>query len=351
MESEANREQSSTPNNTSPLSKSEAIASLKQTIQQLEEIVTQLKTIESTDLVEIDSPVNTLVTTTKKLATAITTTPTPQISASQPPQAVTEEKPKPQTDISSPSPSPIPTQPDTPKPQLKKSLAKRNNKLVIGVISALIIIGVGIFWWWLPEKPVALVSRNESTATEITLETTPKESETIEPEVESEIYPEAISDTSVNPDALENSTENLISDTESEPEISEIDIPLELEAPAASKQLKLETVEPEIILTPEQNLIAAIQNRVTEITKDYAEDSIVSVEADFRQGSLSVILSNLWYELSESRQNKLANDILKRSRQLDFQKLTINDTKGTLIARNPVIGNSAIILKRSINQE
>jgi hypothetical protein len=359
MESEANREQSSaaeSANNTPSLSKAEAIASLKQTIQQLEAIVTQLDTID-TDTVAIDSSVNTLVTTTQELATVITI-PTPQITSPEPPQTVTE--PTSQTDIATPAPSPTPRRSprgvdtsapspptrrsprdidtSTPSPPTRRSpKPQRNNRLIAGIIATVIIIGLGI-WWWLPDKPVTLISRSD-TDTEIATDTVASEPEIIEPEV-SDI---PVTD---SPEASEDSIENLPTDTESEPEAS-IDIPLELEAPNSPQQLKLETVEPEIVLTPEQSLIAALQNRVTEITQDYAEDSIVSVEADFRQSSLSVILSNLWYELNESRQNKLANDILKRSRQLDFQKLTIKDPEGILIARNPVIGNSAIVVQRS----
>ena len=335
MESEANREQSSAPetaNNNPSLSKSEAIASLQQTIQQLEAIVTQLNNLEFMDTVAIDLSVNTLVTTTKELATAITTPSITQtVSPSQPLQTVTKQtSQKDSPTLNQPEPEvAATTQP--PKPQSRKAQPKRNNRLIIGIISTVIVIGLGIFWWRLPEKPVALISRTESADTEIATDILPSEPE---------IYPEE------SPNVFDEGTENLTPNIESEPEISQIDIPSELEAPAASEKLEIETVEPEIILTPEQNLIAAIQNRVTEITQDYAEDSIVSVEADFRQGSLSVILSNLWYELSQSRQNKLANDLLKRSRQLDFQKLIIKDPEGTLIARNPVIGNSAIVIQR-----
>ncbi len=366
MESQANREQSTAAdrasselNNTPSLSKSEAIATLQNTIQQLEDIVTQLDSNTSTDTIPIESSVDILVTTTKELAAAIATLPQ-TVSPPQPPQTVPEEKQE--TDILTPPSKPSPTVPDervtdvptvtTPIPKPKPQKAQKNNRLLIGVISALVIIGGGIFWWWLPQKPVTLLSQSESTDIEIVTTTDETEAETVEIETETAIDDEEISDTLETVDFLDTAAENLAKDAELESEtIAEIDVPLELEAPLAPKTLKLKTIEPEIILTPEQNLIAAIQNRVTEITQDYSDDLIVSVEADFRQNSLSVIFSNLWYELSESRQDKLANDILKRSRRLDFQKLAIENTEGTLIARNPVIGNTAIILQRSKTQE
>lgn len=340
MESEANREPAtpaSSESNTNPsFSKSEAIASLRDTIQQLEAVISQLDNDVSIEAISVESPIETLVTTTQELATAIA--PSPQPSPNIPevqPQTQTTTPLEPAPTI---SPEPIADSPKTatvPTPQPQKV---RNNRVLIGAISALIIIGAGIFWWWLPQQPVTLLSQSEPSDTEITTSTELIEPETPISEQKSPDIPENIESLEDNPD--------LITDADSEA-IIEVDIPAEITAPAAPKKIAIETVEPKIVLTPEQNLIAAIQNRVTEITQDYAEDLIVSVEADFTENSLSVILSNLWYELSESRQNKLANDILKRSRKLDFQKLAIENTEGDLIARNPVIGNTAIILHRT----
>ena len=363
MEADANREQpiaaeqvSSELNNNPSLSKSEAIAALQNTIQQLEEIVTKLDSNTSTDTIPIESSVDTLVTTTKELATTVATaseTVSPSTPSSEEPETKTTEiltsSPQPpETPLTVPQDRP--TEVSTVKPTTSKSTAKKTKKNylpLIGFISALVIIGVGILWW-LPQKPVALLSQSESTDIEIITKTDEAEVENID--TKNEINREEIADNQETANSLHTAEGDLTTDTESET-IAEIDVPLELEAPKPPQNLELKTIEPEIILTPEQNLIAAIQNRVTEITQDYSDDLIVSVEADFKQNSLMVILSNLWYELSESRQDKLVNDILKRSRRLDFQKLAIKNTEGTLIARNPVIGNTAIILQRSIAKE
>jgi hypothetical protein len=50
--------------------------------------------------------------------------------------------------------------------------------------------------------------------------------------------------------------------------------------------------------------------------------------------------------LKESQQDKLADEILRRSNELDFSKLEITDLKGTLLARSPVVGPNMVILKR-----
>ena len=366
MESEANREKptpaeqaSSELNNTPSLSKSEAIAALQNTIQQLEEIVTKLDSDTSTGTIPIESSVDTLVTTTTELATTVATA--SQAVSTPPPSPEKVETTTTETLTSSPEPpKTFPTVPQdqltdvsTVKPKTSRSKAKKtkkNNLPLIGFISALVIISVGIVWWWLHQKPVELLSQSKSTDIEIV--TTTDEPEVDNIDAETEINSEEIADSLKTVNSLDTTEENLETNIESESEsIAEIDVPLELEAPLAPKTLELKTIKPEIILTPEQILIAAIQDRVSEITKDYSDDLIVSVEADFKQNSLSIIFSNLWYELSESSQNKLANDILKRSRRLDFQKLAIKNTEGTLIARNPVIGNTAIILQRSITKE
>ncbi len=99
-------------------------------------------------------------------------------------------------------------------------------------------------------------------------------------------------------------------------------------------------------LTPEQNLIASIQNQVREITKQYTDGLVDSIQANFPDSLLVVKIANTWYELSESRQNQLAQDIQKRANELDFSKVEITDQQGNFLARSPVIGSEMIIFKR-----
>jgi hypothetical protein len=124
-----------------------------------------------------------------------------------------------------------------------------------------------------------------------------------------------------------------------------IEAPLELKAPKEPQPVEVEQ-PPAPELTPEQSLIAAIQKQVAEITDHYGNGLIQSIEANFIGSRLIVKVSNGWYDLKESQQNKLADEILARSGELDFSKLEITDPKGTLVARNPVVGSSMVILKR-----
>ncbi|HIK05693.1 MAG TPA: hypothetical protein IGS40_13435 [Trichormus sp. M33_DOE_039] len=99
-------------------------------------------------------------------------------------------------------------------------------------------------------------------------------------------------------------------------------------------------------LTPEQRLIAAIENQVAEISDHIASGIIESIQANFRNSSLTVQIKDDWYNLPESQQNQLAADILQRSQELDFAHLEIIDSQARLVARNPVVGTKMIIFQR-----
>ena len=108
---------------------------------------------------------------------------------------------------------------------------------------------------------------------------------------------------------------------------------------------------PPLKLTPEQKLIAQIQDQVAEISNQYVNGLIQAVQANFRSSRLIVKVGNGWYGLSQPQQNKLANEMLGRARQLNFSKLEITDPEGVLLARSPVVGPEMIILKRQIEPQ
>jgi hypothetical protein len=126
---------------------------------------------------------------------------------------------------------------------------------------------------------------------------------------------------------------------------AEVEAPPELTAPKPEVPIK-ELPPPPPELTPEQNLIASIQTQVSEITEKYTGGLIQSIQANFQGSRLIVTVSDRWYELKPAQQNKLADETLSRSQELDFSKLEIVDPEGTLLARTPVVGNNMVILKR-----
>jgi hypothetical protein len=101
-----------------------------------------------------------------------------------------------------------------------------------------------------------------------------------------------------------------------------------------------------IVLTPEQILIATIENQVAEVSDRFASGLIKSIQANFLTSNLDIKIGDDWYTLSESEQNKLAAEILQRSQELDFTHLEISDSQNRLVARNPVVGSEMVIFRR-----
>ncbi|MDF5728866.1 MAG: hypothetical protein PUP92_12775 [Rhizonema sp. PD38] len=109
------------------------------------------------------------------------------------------------------------------------------------------------------------------------------------------------------------------------------------------------TQTPTVILTPEQTLIAAIENQVAEVSDRFASGLIQSIQADFRTSSLTMKINDDWYTLEQSQQDKLAAQMLQRSKELDFTHLDIIDTQNRLVARNPVVGDQIIVFQRRMS--
>ncbi|MBV6624123.1 MAG: hypothetical protein KI793_14490 [Rivularia sp. (in: Bacteria)] len=192
--------------------------------------------------------------------------------------------------------------------------------------------------------------------TQTTSEPTPEETAS-QPKVE--IPPVIDTQTTSEPEAkippvieTQTTSEPIPEETASEPEV---EIPPVIEQKASQQ----ETVsEPEIEtppLTPEETLIAAIQNQVGDISLNFKDSSssdrtfseiIESIQANFLNSNLTIKIRNNWYSLEKRQQDKLAAEIWQRSQELDFTHLEITDKQGKLIARSPVVGNDMIVFKR-----
>jgi hypothetical protein len=106
------------------------------------------------------------------------------------------------------------------------------------------------------------------------------------------------------------------------------------------------TPTPTLELTPEQKLIAVIENQIVQKSDRLAPGLIKSIIANFLTSTLTIKISDDWYTLEESKQNNLAARILQHSQELDFTHLEIIDSQNKLVARNPVIGNEMVIFRR-----
>lgn len=98
--------------------------------------------------------------------------------------------------------------------------------------------------------------------------------------------------------------------------------------------------------SPDQGLIEAIQTQVSRLSRSYTAGLIESVEVNLPAHILTVNISADWYGLGRSAQDRIAQDIYNQAQGLEFQTLRLRDAEGTIVARNPVVGNTMIVLKR-----
>ena len=362
MESSENREQSTKANQETSessdeqsLSRIETLKLLNDSIDRLEETIKGISESSSNDLPSSAS-IDTLVTTTQKLADAVATSPPPVPVAEETPAEKAKSEPPP-TEVKSKTPSTLETsavkpkeqqeQQKQPKQQEQQTVVNNQKKKNLGLIvigaTAIAIAIVAISWLWLPQRQATFSSNPESAGTEII---TRNESSSEQPEQTAIETTEINSETNSNINIV---AENLPAEAElANPELEtsgDISIPQDLVSPGKAKNLKVATIEPELTFSPEQRLVAALQTKIAELTQDDVADSVNSIKVDLPNSSVLIEVKDDWYELNESGQNKLGNEILRRSRKLDFTKLEFKDSTGTLVARNPVVGDRIIILQ------
>ncbi|MGF1518924.1 MAG: hypothetical protein ACFCVB_14140 [Nodosilinea sp.] len=98
--------------------------------------------------------------------------------------------------------------------------------------------------------------------------------------------------------------------------------------------------------TPEQSLIADIQNRVSRISRSYGAGLVQSVEVNLPENTLGINVAEVWYGLLTNQQNEVAQDIYAQAQGLNFGNLQLRDPEGVVVARNPVVGPNMIVLRR-----
>lgn len=96
----------------------------------------------------------------------------------------------------------------------------------------------------------------------------------------------------------------------------------------------------------DQSLIEAIQTQVSRLSRSYAAGLIQSVEVNLPASTLTVNVSTDWYGLGQGTQDAIAQDIYDQAQGLAFQTLRLRDANGVIVARNPVVGNTMVVLKR-----
>lgn len=199
-----------------------------------------------------------------------------------------------------------------------------------------IIAGIAVILVWTTSSVFS--SKPTEVATVPPTEEAPPATITTPPEIAVPPTPPAVEET---PPPVEEITPPAVEETPPPP-AEEIPPPVEETPPPEPEP----TPTPTVILTPEQTLIAAIENQVAEISDRFASGLIQSIQANFRSSSLAVMISDEWYNLKQAQQEKLLAQMLQRANEMDFSHLDIIDSHGRLVARNPVVGTDMIIFQR-----
>ncbi len=98
-------------------------------------------------------------------------------------------------------------------------------------------------------------------------------------------------------------------------------------------------------LTPQERLLATIKEPLERATGSYGVRLTNILRTDFVASLLAIELSADWYDLAPEKQQHLAQELLSQSRSLNFQSLEVKDEQHHLLARSPVLGDQAVILR------
>jgi len=188
---------------------------------------------------------------------------------------------------------------------------KLSDTFLTAVIAAIVIVAIGTILTILPGNSPKIATVSSPEPSEIIVTPSPEPSEII-----------------VTPSP--ESTNTNLPETVATEEIK----PIEIIPP------------PPLKLTPEQELIATIQKQVSEFTTQVGGGLIQSIQVDFPSSILTVKIADDWYDVATDEQDKLVNEMLQQTHDLEFKKLEITNSQGKIIARSPVIGSQMIILER-----
>ncbi|MCX5962769.1 MAG: hypothetical protein NT070_06375 [Cyanobacteria bacterium] len=103
--------------------------------------------------------------------------------------------------------------------------------------------------------------------------------------------------------------------------------------------------QPSEIQNPESSRRLQLRKNLDIIADSLVNQAIVSIRPSGR--NLTITLSDAWYQSTEDTQTKLTNSLLVTTQGQGYSNLRLEDTEGSLIARNPVVGEGMIILQRA----
>jgi hypothetical protein len=128
----------------------------------------------------------------------------------------------------------------------------------------------------------------------------------------------------------------------------------QLSQPPTDSILKSKSAIELVELIPQQEVTGFIEKKLKAvtatsiITKDKQKtelELVQSIKTNFRISEIVIKITEDWYKLESSQQEKLAAQILKSCQEMDLIHVKILNTRNQLIARSPVIGTKMVFFQ------
>jgi hypothetical protein len=121
--------------------------------------------------------------------------------------------------------------------------------------------------------------------------------------------------------------------------------PIAVSQPAAVPSTT--AIAPSESLSPEANRRLKLRQNLDLIANALVPQSIVGIRPNDRSQSLTITLNDAWYRSPEDTQTNLSNSLLVIAQGQGYSRLQLEDTEGSVVARNPVVGDGMIVVQRS----
>ncbi len=99
-------------------------------------------------------------------------------------------------------------------------------------------------------------------------------------------------------------------------------------------------------IDPEQAFIDAIQAQLNEITSQYPDGIVQTLQVDLPRDLVIVRLDPVWFTIDDNQQDRLSDRMWLQARANHLSKLELQDPTGQTIARSPVVGQHMVVLQR-----
>jgi hypothetical protein len=99
-------------------------------------------------------------------------------------------------------------------------------------------------------------------------------------------------------------------------------------------------------IDPEQAFIDAIQAQLNDLTSQYPDGIIQTLQVDLPRDLAIVRLDPVWYTIDDRQQDRLSDRMWLQARANHVSKLELQDPTGQTLARSPVVGQHMVVLQR-----